>query len=146
MQRQGLKWKAWTFPRHWISASSQKFWLASSYPWWTCVSRMHSSRDKTLQFLTSFPGRCNMQGRSGPKKNVCKKSVKDHIEEAAKKKRKMRAWMFCKTCPKFNHDTDQWMRNPMNQVNIFEAVLNETADCEDRYGMSIGVWTGNVGE
>ena len=71
-----------------------------------------------------------MQGRSGLKKNVCEKSVMDHIEEAAKEKHKRRAWMFCKICHKLNHETDQCMKNPMNQVNIFEGVLDETADCE----------------
>jgi hypothetical protein len=44
--------------------------------------------------------------KSHPKINVCKKSIMDHFEEATKKKRKRRAWMFCKICHKYNHDTD----------------------------------------
>ncbi len=75
------------------------------------------------------------KGKGPPKKNVCNKSIMDHIKEAAKKKRNRRARMFCKICHNFNHNTDQCVKNPMNQVNILEEVLDEvldeTADCED---------------
>jgi hypothetical protein len=68
------------------------------------------------------------KGKGHPKKNVCEKSIMDHIEEAAKKKCKRRAWMFCKTCHKFNHDMEQCMKNPANQVNMLEEVLDEVLD------------------
>jgi hypothetical protein len=40
----------------------------------------------------------------------------DHIEESAKKKRKRRVRYFCKICHKFNHNTQDCWKNPINQL------------------------------
>jgi hypothetical protein len=71
-----------------------------------------------------------MSGRKKghPKKNVCKESIMDYIEEAKKKKHKRRVRMFCKICHKFNYDTDQCMKDSANQVNTLEKVLDEVLD------------------
>jgi hypothetical protein len=60
--------------------------------------------------------------KSCPKKNACMKSIMDHIEESAKKKRKRKVKMFCKHCQKFNHTTEQChlLKNPINQLETVE--------------------------
>ncbi len=66
--------------------------------------------------------------KAPPKKKVHEKSIMDHIKEAAKKKCKRTARWLCKICHKFNHDIDQYMKNPVNQVNMLEEVLDEVLD------------------
>jgi hypothetical protein len=62
----------------------------------------------------------NKKGR--PKKNARMKSIMDHIEESAKKKRKRKVKMFCKHCQKFNHTTEQCylLKKPINQLETVE--------------------------
>jgi hypothetical protein len=61
-----------------------------------------SNPEDDLRFCPSWSA-AKKKGR--PKKNKRIKSVMDHIEESAKKKRKRRVRYFCKICQKFNHNT-----------------------------------------
>lgn len=62
----------------------------------------------------------NKKGR--PKKNARMKSIMDHIEESAKKKRKRKVKMFCKHCQKFNHTTEQCylLKKPIIQLETVD--------------------------
>ena len=50
------------------------------------------------------------------------KSIMDHIEESAKKKRKRKVKMFCKHCQKFNHTTEQCylLKKPIIQLETVD--------------------------
>jgi hypothetical protein len=53
-----------------------------------------------------------------PKNNERKKSISNHIKELEKKKRKRRVRMFCKLCHRFNHNTEDCFKNPINKGNL----------------------------
>jgi hypothetical protein len=60
-----------------------------------------------------------LERKKGPPKNhVRKKGISDHIKESATKNCKRQVWMFCKLCRKFNHNTDDCFKNPMNKGDI----------------------------
>ena len=50
-----------------------------------------------------------------PKKNVREKSIMDHIQESAKKKRKRKDRMWCEICHRFNHNTDACKKITTNE-------------------------------
>ena len=68
-----------------------------------------SNPEDDIRFCPSWSV-ANKKGH--PKKNKRIKSVMDHIEESAKKKRKRRVRYFCKICQKFNHNTQDCWKNP----------------------------------
>jgi hypothetical protein len=71
-----------------------------------------STPEDDLRFCPSWSA-ANKKGR--PKKNERIKSVMDHIEESAKKKRKRKVKYFCKICHRFNHNTQDCWKNTNNQ-------------------------------
>ena len=71
-----------------------------------------SNPEDDIRFCPSW-SEANKKGR--PKKNKRIKSVMDHIEESAnKKKQKRRVRYFCKICQKFSHNTQDCWKNPNN--------------------------------
>jgi hypothetical protein len=77
-----------------------------------------STPEDDLRFCPSWSA-ANKKGR--PKKNERIKSVMDHIEEAATKKRKRRVKYFCKICHKFNHNTQDCWKNPENKATNMQG-------------------------
>jgi len=71
-----------------------------------------SNPEDDLPFCPSWSV-ANEKGR--PKKNERIKSVMDHIEESAKKKRKRKVKYFCKICHRFNRNTQDCWKNTNNQ-------------------------------
>ena len=70
-----------------------------------------STPEDDLPFCPSWSA-ANKKGC--PKKNERIKSVMDHIEESAKKKRKRKVKYFCKICHRFNHNTQDCWKNTKN--------------------------------
>jgi hypothetical protein len=67
----------------------------------------------------------NKKGR--PKKNTRQKSVADLIEELSNKMRKRRRKMFCNICQKSNHTTEDWFKNPANQLQTIGKAMEGEA-------------------
>ena len=72
-----------------------------------------SSPEDELSYWPAFLAK-NKKGR--PKNNVHQKSVVDLIKESATKKCKTKKKMFCKIFHKFNHNTEDCFKNPVNQL------------------------------
>jgi hypothetical protein len=70
-----------------------------------------STPEDDLRFCPSWSA-ANKKGR--PKKNERIKSVMDHIEESANKKRKRKVKYFCKICHRFNRNTQDCWKNTNN--------------------------------
>jgi hypothetical protein len=71
-----------------------------------------------VELLCYCPSWAAGKKKGRPKNHVHEKSISDHIKELAKKKRKRRVRMFCKFCHKFNHNTEDCFKNPMNKGNL----------------------------
>ncbi len=101
-----------------------------------------STPEDDLRFCPSWSA-ANKKGC--PKKNERIKSVMDHIEESAKKKRKRREKCFCKIYHnhKFNHNTQDCWKNPNNESTTTQG----SADVGDGgYGEIGDVGDGGDGE
>jgi hypothetical protein len=51
-----------------------------------------------------------------PKANTREKGIADYIKDSGKKKRKRTVRRFCKICHKYNHNTDECFKNPLNKA------------------------------
>ena len=90
----------WLTTAHW---QAQKPWNLYCRTEITMKSvQAMSNPEDDLRFCPSWLA-AKKKGR--PKKNERIKSVTDHIEESAKKKRKRRVRYFCNICHEFNHNT-----------------------------------------
>jgi hypothetical protein len=69
-----------------------------------------------------------------PNKNVREKSLMDHIQESAKKKRKRRSRMFCTICQKFNHNTESCWKNSNEMRENNEDGLDVLAEEKPTFG------------
>ena len=87
-----------------------------------------STPEDDLPFCPSWSA-ANKKGR--PKKNERIKSVMDHIEESAKKKRKRKVKYFCKICHRFNHNTQDCWKNTKNQSTTTTQVSADVGDGGD---------------
>jgi hypothetical protein len=81
-----------------------------------------SNPEDDLRFCPAWSA-AKKKGR--PKKKERIKSVMDHIEESAKKKRKRRVRYFCKICQKFNHNTQDCSKNPNNQSKTTQSSADD---------------------
>ena len=86
--------------------------------------------DDKLRYCPSFLAG-NKKGR--PKKNVRQKSLVDLIEESATKKRKRRKKLFCKICYKFNHNTADCYKHPLNQEKTTSQLTEEETKAKSVY-------------
>jgi hypothetical protein len=68
--------------------------------------------DNTLRYCPAWaaPGK---KGR--PKKDVRRKGVMDHIKDSGKKRKRTNR-MYCLMCQKYNHNTADCNKNPLNQL------------------------------
>ena len=60
------------------------------------------TRDELLRYCPAWSAAAK---KGHPKKHERRKTIMDHIEESAKKKRKRTNRMYCSICEKFNHNT-----------------------------------------
>jgi len=90
-----------------------------------------STAEDDLRFCPSWSA-ANKKGR--PKKNERIKSVMDHIEEAATKKRRRRVKYFCKICHMFNHNTQDCWKNPNNQATTTQGSTDVGDGGDDEIG------------
>jgi hypothetical protein len=61
-----------------------------------------------------------------PKADTWEKGIADHIKELGKKKRKRAVRMFCKICHKYNHNTKECFKNPLNKNK--DSATDHTTD------------------
>jgi hypothetical protein len=85
----------------------------------TTVKQSHHP-DESLCYCPSWVAG-KKKGR--PKSDVREKGVTDHVQELGKKTHKRRVRMFCKLCQKFNHDTKDCFKNPVNNLRNIEVNL-----------------------
>jgi hypothetical protein len=71
-------------------------------------------RDELVQYCPAWSAAAK-KGR--PKKHERRKTVMDHIQESAKKKRKRTKRMYCSVCEKFNHNTKDCYQNKVDGVS-----------------------------
>ena len=69
--------------------------------------------DERLAYCPSWAAR-KKKGR--PKANTREKGIADYIKDSGKKKRKRTVRRFCKICHKYNHNTDECFKNPLNKA------------------------------
>jgi hypothetical protein len=72
------------------------------------------ARDELLRYCPVWSAAAK-KGR--PKKHERRKSIMDHIEESAKKKRKRTKRMYCSICEKFNHNTKDCYKKQVEGVS-----------------------------
>jgi len=79
----------------------------------TSIKRKFSP-DNTLRYCPAWsaPGK---KGR--PKKDARRKGIMDHIQDSGKKKRKRTNRMYCSICQKYNHNTADCIKNPLNKLS-----------------------------
>jgi hypothetical protein len=94
---------------------------------------MRAQRDNTVRYCPDW----STANKSGRRKNSEKQlSVSVRIElDSAKKKRKRRVKLYCTICHKFNHNTADCFKNPLN------CTLDERLD-----ERSVDDDSGDVGE
>ncbi len=101
-----------------------------------------STPEDDLRFCPSWSA-ANKKGR--PKKNERIKSVMDHIEESAKKKRKRRVKYFCKIYHKFNHNTQDCWKNPNNESTTMQGSADVGDDGDGEIGDVGDAGDGEIG-
>ena len=77
------------------------------------IKKMHA-RDELLWYCPIWSAAAK-KGR--PKKDERCKTIMDHIEESAKKRRKRINQMYCSICEKFNHNTKDCYKNQVDWVS-----------------------------
>ena len=98
----------WFTTAHWRAQYPENLYCRTDFSM-KSVQAMSNPEDD-IRFCPSWSV-AKKKGR--PKKNKRIKSVMDHIEESAnKKKRKRRVRYFCKICQKFNQNTQDCWKNP----------------------------------
>jgi len=105
------------------------------------------SPDVSLHYCPSWVG-SKKKGR--PKSGGREKSVTDHVRESGKKSRNRRVRMFCTLCQKFNHDTKDCFKNPLNNmgdndVDLTVGESNEIIEGEEGAGESNEIIEGEEG-
>ncbi len=77
------------------------------------IKKTHA-RNELLQYCPAWSAAAK-KGR--PKKDERRKTIMDHIEESAKKKRKRVNRMYCSICEKFNHNTKDCFKKQVEGVS-----------------------------
>jgi hypothetical protein len=72
------------------------------------------TRDELLRYCPAWSAAAK---KGCPKKHEHRKTIMDHIEESAKKKRKRTNRMYCSICEKFNHNTKDCYKKQVEGVS-----------------------------
>ena len=75
-------------------------------------------RHRPDELLAYCPTWSAAKKKGRPKANTREKGNADHIAESGKKKRKRAVRMFCKICHKYNHNTNECFKNPLNKESL----------------------------
>ena len=85
-------------------------------------------RHRPDELLAYCPTWSTAKKKGQPKANTREKGIADHIAESGKKKRKRAVRLFCKICHKYNHNTNECFKNPLNKESINkESITKESA-------------------
>ncbi len=87
------------------------------------------------------------QKKGQPKTNTREKGIADHIKDSGKKKRKRAVQMFCKICHKYNHNTNECFKNPLNKESATDQLeLGSSQEENEPIGQDgmAQFWWGNM--
>ena len=88
-------------------------------------------RHRPDELLAYCPTWSAAKKKGRPKANMREKGIADHIAESGKKKRKRAVRMFCTICHKYNHNTNECFKNPLNMADLGTSQQeNETQENE----------------
>jgi hypothetical protein len=102
---------------YWLTMAHWRF----QYPLELDSVKESHSPDESLHICPSWVG---SKKKGHPKSGVHEKSVTDHVQESGKKSHNRRVRMFCMLCQKFNHNTKDCFKNPLNNMGDNDVDLN----------------------